>query len=168
MLREETTTYLEMTSPGELRRAEEPALDFALRRSEIPCPEFNRFLYATVGEAWYWIDRLTWSREEWLAYLEGVETWVGYVAGTPAGYFELRPDEEGGVELAYFGLLPQFVGRGLGGHLLTLAIQRAWQLGPSRVWVHTSSFDHPHALRNYVARGFRVLREERAMKELPR
>jgi GNAT superfamily N-acetyltransferase len=62
------------------------------------------------------------------------------------------------VEIAYFGLLLKFIGRGLGGALLTSAIENAWAWSPtpSRVWVHTCNRDHPSALANYQARGFKI------------
>ena len=93
-----------------------------------------------------------------------LQTWIGYVRETPAGYFELDEQRENGnkqVELAYFGLLPSFVGRGVGGALLTEAIRRAWALGPQRVWVHTCTLDHPAALPNYQKRGFRIYDQKR-------
>ena len=89
-----------------------------------------------------------------------VEMWVAYEGETMAGYFELAMDEERNVEIAYFGLLPKFIGRGVGGWLLTAATRRAWRMGGSRVWLHTSSRDHPHSLANYQARGFRVFKKE--------
>ncbi|HXJ84616.1 MAG TPA: GNAT family N-acetyltransferase [Candidatus Methylomirabilis sp.] len=140
-----------------------------LVRAEIPCPELNRFLYATVGARWWWYTRLPWNRARWLAYLDRpeVETWIAYVSGSPAGYFELEAQSEGNVEIAYFGLLPAFVGKGMGGELLTAAILRAWDMGAARVWVHTCDLDHPAALSNYQARGLRVFHVERAMEELP-
>lgn len=165
----EITYYLEMLSPADLRPARRDGADLEVKRSLVPCPELNRFLYSAVGGDWYWVDRLGWTYAQWLAYLDRpeLETWVGYSAGTPAGYFELEEQEGGNIELAYFGLLPQFVGKGLGGRLLTAAIQRAWEKQPRRVWVHTCSLDHPSALANYLARGFQVYREEAAFKELP-
>ena len=69
-------------------------------------------------------------------------------------------DPQQHVEIAYFGLLPQCIGQGLGGHLLTVAIERAWQMGATRVWLHTSTRDHPLALANYQARGLRVFQQE--------
>ena len=89
----------------------------ALLRAEIPCPEFNRFLYAAVGARWWWYTRLPWDHARWLAYLDRpeLETWVAYISGSPAGYFELEAQGDGNVEIAYFGLLPGFVGKGVGG-----------------------------------------------------
>ncbi len=67
-------------------------------------------------------------------------------------------------EIAYFGLLPEFIGRGLGGALLTSAIEEAWRMSPSitRVWVHTCTCDHPSALANYQARGMVIYKRETA------
>jgi GNAT superfamily N-acetyltransferase len=78
----------------------------------------------------------------------------------PAGYFELRRQPDGAVEIAYFGLLPEFIGRGLGKFLLSEATRRAWELGATRVWLHTNTLDHAAALPNYLARGFSVVRTE--------
>jgi GNAT superfamily N-acetyltransferase len=164
-----TITYLEMNDPAELTPARDPGTPFLLMRAEIPSPELNRFLYTAVGAAWTWYGRLPWSRARWTAWLDRpeLETWVAYVSGTPAGYFELERQPGEQVELVYFGLLPAFVGKGLGGALLTAAIRRGWELGARRVWVHTCDLDHPLALRNYEARGFRVYKTERAEEELP-
>jgi GNAT superfamily N-acetyltransferase len=161
-----TTTYLEMTGRAELRRAREPSVPFTLTRAEIPSPELNRSLYAAVGAEWRWHDRLGWDRDRWMRYLDRpeLETWVAYVRGTPAGYFELER-QSGNVEIVYFGLLPSFVGQGLGGALLTAAIERAWDLGATRVWVHTCDLDHPHALANYEARGMRRYKTETKTQE---
>ncbi len=173
-----TTTHLEMTGRMQLRPAGPARTTFELVRAEIPCPELNRFLYTAVGAAWWWYSRLPWSRARWLEYLDRaeLETWVAYVSGTPAGYFELER-QDGGirttplgrcyVEIAYFGLLPGFIGKGLGGPLLTAAVRRAWDMGAERVWVHTCDLDHPRALANYRARGFRVFRVVTEVEQLP-
>lgn len=163
-----TTYHLEMTDPSALRPAKEnPALE--LKQAKIPCPELNRFLYTAVGGDWYWIDHLLWTYAQWQQWVDRPElqTWVGYVEGTPAGYFELEAQPGGHVEIAYFGLLPQFVGKGLGGHLLTAAIECGWQMGAKRVWVHTCTLDHPKALANYQARGMRLFKEEVKEEEQP-
>jgi GNAT superfamily N-acetyltransferase len=163
------TYHLEMTDPADLVRAAAAPADLVLTRAEIPSPALNRFLYTAVGGDWYWLQRLPWSHEQWMRYLErdGVETWVAYVAGTPAGYFELEAQERGNVEIAYFGLLPRFIGRGLGGALLTATVERAWAMGARRVWVHTCSLDHPSALPAYQARGFRVFDVVHTEEDLP-
>src|SRR5215510_5614707 len=169
MKRKVTTHYLEMTSPAQLLPAKGQDENLTLQRAEIPCPELNRFLYASVGGDWYWIDRLSWTYNRWLEYLNRpeLETWVGYLSGTPAGYYELEMQSGADVEIAYFGLLPQFIGKGIGGQLLTWAIVRGWEMGAKRVWVHTCSLDGPAALSNYQARGFRIYRAESAEVDLP-
>jgi len=165
-----TITYLQMRSRDELRRASPPAEnDLSLRRAEIVCPALNRFLYTAVGGDWYWRDRLGWSQPRWRDYLQrpGVQTWLLSVRGTPAGYVELERQEQD-VEIAYFGLLPEFIGYKLGGWLLSEAIARAWDMqAPRRIWVHTCTLDGPAALPNYLARGMSIYREEtRTVDEL--
>jgi GNAT superfamily N-acetyltransferase len=153
-----TTWYLEMLSSDELRAVPCPTEAASLVRAQIPSPELSRFLYTAVGQGWYWIDRLGWDYARWCAWLDRpeVENWVLYVSGTPAGYVELEAQPEGNIEVAYFGLLPRFIGQGLGGYLLGAGVARAWALGARRVWVHTCSLDGPNARANYQARGFRV------------
>ena len=173
------TYYLEMTSPDQLRPARPPAEPFTVRRAQLAFPALNRFFYAEVGRAYSWMERLRWTDEQWLAWLErpNVQTWIGYVRETPAGYFELQKQSDarnrhvdGGsasgdaVELVYFGLLPPFVGRGVGGAMLTEAIRRAWALDAQRVWLHTCTEDHPAALPNYQKRGFRIYDQKRGEK----
>lgn len=159
-----TTWYLEMRSPDALRpkRVEEPRLRIA--EATVPQWEFNRFLYLAVGRDWAWNDKRGWTDEQWRTYVESprLRTFVAYVDGSPAGYFELYHDDAEGVEIVYFGLMPAFIGRGLGAHLLTVAIEEAWRMQPHRVWVHTCSLDHPGARRNYEARGMVLTRTESA------
>ena len=157
-----TIYYLEMTDPAQMPPSPRTVEAFEMKRSQIPYGALNRFFYQTVGAAWRWTDRLPWTERDWQAYAErpGLETWIGYVQATPAGYFELARQERSQVEIAMFGLLPPFVGRGVGGALLTAAIRRAWEEGTQRVWLHTDSSDHPHALANYQARGMQVYKTE--------
>jgi GNAT superfamily N-acetyltransferase len=174
------TTYLEQRSAADVRAAREPREPVDVVRVEVPSPEFCRFLYVTVGGDWYWYDRLKWSRQAWLSRLSApmTETWVAWVRGAPAGYAELAGSSTMDmmeVEIAYFGLLPGFLGAGLGGHLLTVALRLAWRLdgrwpGTSpvrRVWVHTCTLDGPAALANYRARGMVAYRTEDAEEDVP-
>ncbi|MEU6097225.1 GNAT family N-acetyltransferase [Streptomyces sp. NPDC047079] len=161
-----TTWSLEQTSPADLRPATAPEGDVRVVHAEVPSPEFSRFLYASVGGDIRWTDRLGWSYARWQEYLArpGVETWVALDRGTPAGYVELDPADEGVVEIAYFGLIPAFRGRRIGGHLLSYGTARAWDLADrwpgraptKRVWLHTCSKDGEHAMDNYQRRGFRL------------
>lgn len=159
-----TTWSLEQTSPADLRPAAEPDGDVRIVRSEVPSAEFSRFLYTAVGGDIRWTDRLAWSYEEWHEAVSrpGVETWVAYERGTPAGYVELEAQEDGTVEIVYFGLVPAFRGRRIGGHLLSYGVARAWDMAErrpgrtptKRVWLHTCSKDGEHAMDNYLRRGF--------------
>ena len=159
------TTYLEMRSPDQLRpkRAD---VRFQVREQTGRDWRFNRDLYFRVGEQWDWTDRRPWTDDLWNEYATAPElrTFVAYYNDALAGYYELRRDTDGGVEIAYFGLLPEFIGRGLGGALLTSAIEHAWSrrsgIAPARVWVHTCNRDHPQALANYQARGMVVYKVE--------
>lgn len=156
-----TTWYLGMATPADLKPRRVERSDVMLTRVDPPWPTLNRWLYREVGASWHWIDRLPWSDEDWLARLvtPGVESWLLSVEALPAGYFELQHEGDA-VEIVSFGLMPRFVGQGLGAHLLTLATERAWATGARRVWLHTCSLDHPAALANYQARGFQIEREE--------
>ena len=159
-----TVTYLEMRSPSELRPKRSPDPRFQVREATVKQWEFNRFLYLLVGRDWHWNDKKTWTDEQWRHYAESktLRTFVAYYDGAVAGYYEMRRDNIDGVEIAIFGLTPKFVGRGLGGVLLTNALETAWQMNPGRVWLHTCTSDHPSALPNYQARGMRVYRVETA------
>ena len=168
-LRPVTTWSLEMLAPEQLRRVAAPAPAPELVQAKVPSPALNRFLYTSVGGPWHWTDRLPWTWERWMQWLDRPEhqTWVMYVSGTPAGYFELEAQAGGSVEIAYFGVAPQFIGRRLGGWLLTRTIEKAWAFGAQRVWVHTCSLDHPRALANYQARGMTIFREDTVTKLVP-
>jgi GNAT superfamily N-acetyltransferase len=155
-------TYLEMRLPGELRPATVPEPAPPVERLNQCTVELFRYLYETVGQAYRWTDRLSWSDETVRQHLDtpGISMWLMSWEGLPAGYFELREHADHSVEIAYFGLLPDFIGRGWGKYLLTRAVESAWQLGAHRVWLHTCTLDHPAALPNYLKRGFRPVREE--------
>ena len=156
------TTYLEMCDHADLRPKRVRLSGLEIRQVEIVSPEFNWFLHQAVGAAFRWGGREDWGRAEWSAYAgrPELETWVAYVKGAPAGYFEMEKQTDGSVEIKMFGLLAQFFSQGLGGHLLTEAVTRAWVIGAKRVWLHTCTHDHEHALGNYLARGFKVTDEK--------
>lgn len=165
-----TTWHLEMLDPSRLVPASPPPSPLDLAQARHPSPELNRFLYTAVGGDHFWVDRLAWSHADWWSWLDRdeLETWVLREGGNLAGYFELEAQPQSdSVELAYFGLLPAWVGRGYGGPLLEAAVRRAWERGPRRVWVHTCSLDHPRARAAYEARGFVLFDEQHEVVELP-
>ena len=153
-----TVTHLEMRSPDELLAKAPPFRLAAVSRVPRPTPSLNRFFYYAIGEAWAWTDRRPWTLADWFHYLNRpeLETWVLSWSGVPAGYCELERQPGAAVEIAYFGLLPEFAGMKLGGWFLSEMTRRAWANGTRRVWVHTCDLDHPAALANYRARGFKV------------
>ncbi len=158
-----------------LEMTEKPVPDdsprhYDLRETTTPLPELNRFLYASVGAEVLWYMRLNWTWREWHDWLtrETITTWIAFNGATPIGYFELEK-QGGGIEteICYFGLLPEFIGKGFGKRLLTDAIDKAWETADKRIWLHTCTLDHPSALPNYLRRGFRIFREEDVTDTIP-
>jgi GNAT superfamily N-acetyltransferase len=162
-------TYLELSGPDALRAAPCPDPRARVERVHGCPPSFFRYLYVEVGRLYHWTDRLVWDDHQVAARLAdpNVSLHLLSLAGAPAGYFELEREADGSVQVAFFGLLPEFHGRGLGKYLLTRAAEEAFALGASRVWLHTCTLDDPAALPNYQARGFRKTREETYQAELP-
>jgi GNAT superfamily N-acetyltransferase len=162
-----TTTYLEMRSKSEFR-PKNTTQAITTQRVSIPIPELNRFFYIHVGHNHYWYDRLNWSHAQWKQWVDRPEqqTWIIYVQDTPAGYFELEK-AKATVNIVFFGLLPQFIGQGLGAGALSLAIDKAWEFEAERVTLNTCTLDHPHALVNYQARGFKIYDQKTESRTLP-
>ena len=155
-----TVSYLVMYAPEELRAKYPVAPRLQIQPVSPPRWQFNQSMYRRIGADWYWQEKRDWPDDRWREYAEapGLHTFAASYAGEAAGYFELRHDPHGGIEIVYFGLLAAFIGKGLGGAMLGRALQHAWALGPERVWVHTCTLDHPAALANYEARGMRIYR----------
>ena len=163
------TTYLEMTSELDFVPAFIQAADIEIVNMEMPDLGFYKFLYQSVGEEWAWRDRLQMTNSELREILSSNDTQVHvlYVSGSPAGYVELFRHSDGSVEIAYFGLRRDYMGRGHGKHLLSYGVARAWEMDTERVWLHTCNLDGPHALANYQKRGFRIYKEvEEPMPDL--
>jgi GNAT superfamily N-acetyltransferase len=152
------TTYLQMTDASAFRPAFLPDDDSRmLMLMARPDVAYYRFLYGAVGGPWRWRDRLLLGDQALAALLAepGASVHVLYERGVPAGFIELvARDTE--VEIVYVGLRLEFVGRGLGKHLLSCGIAEAWRQGSRRVWLHTCNLDAPQALPNYLARGFEI------------
>jgi GNAT superfamily N-acetyltransferase len=163
-----TITKLEMTTkPAHLHthlRYEHEGARVMLFKVDRPPVHFYRYLYDTVGRDHVWVDRRRMADEDIAAIVhdENVEIWVVYCEGAPAGYAELDFRKPPSAELAYFGLIPDFIGRGLGSFLLASAIDIAWSHPIERLWVHTNTLDHPRALPLYQKMGFAPYAQEQS------
>lgn len=140
-----------------------------LVEAEIASPEISQFMFRAVGGRWQWFSRLSWNYQQWLDYLstQQVRTWLLWVRGTPAGYIELLKQADQSVEIKFFGLLPQFIGKGLGTALADAAVMLATQWQASKIWLHTCSADHPSALKNYQQAGFVITSTQHSTEALP-
>lgn len=164
------TTYLEMKQPPARSPAKPPIEGLSIRRAERPTVSFYRYLYNSVGAPWLWYERQAMADCELRAIIQhpDVEVYVLYVEDVAAGYVELDRRMEGQIEVAYFGLMPEFVGRGLGPYLLDWAVVTAWHKEPNRVWVHTCNLDHPKARSVYERIGFVSYKQETTLIDDPR
>ena len=159
---ETIVTYLEMKQLPPRPPIEPPRPGLQVVRAVDPTVAFYRWLYDTVGAPWLWVDRRRLSDEALAAVIghPDVEVWVFYANGVPAGYCELDRRQGSDIELAYFGLMPEFIGQKLGPFFLDWSIRKAWSYKPQRFWVHTQTLDHPRALSLYRNLGFRAYKEE--------
>ena len=129
-------------------------------------PDFqlNKFFYKQVGKKHRWIDRLSWSDEKWINYIsnKNLETYIICECEELVGFFELLHNPElQETEISYFGLLEEYIGKGIGGYALSVAIKKSFEKNIRRVWLHTCTLDHPNALKNYIARGMTVFKKEK-------
>lgn len=167
-----TVTSLEMTERPSRPLARAPSLSqpVMLLRAHAPTISFYRYLYNTIGQDWLWYERRQ-MNDETLAeiiYDERVSVDVLYCGGVPAGYAELDARMLPAVEVAYLGLMPEFIGRGLGRYLVDWAVDAAWDREPERVWIHTCNLDHPAALPTYQKAGFTVFNRQTVTIPNPR
>jgi len=169
-LLDDVITYLEMRGAPKTPHSPAPLARLALMQVENCTVSFYRYLYETVGTPWLWYQRRMMTDAALAAELAKptTEIFVLYVGGLPAGYFELDAAAPQETELCYFGLIPEFIGRGLGPFLLRSAIDRGWSRPIGRLWVHTRRFDHPKALGHYQRAGFAVYARQKLRFEDPR
>ena len=163
-------TYLEMLAAPKRVPHPAPKRKLALLRAESMPVHFYRYLYEVVGEPWLWYERRMLDDEALAQAIqdERVDIYVLYADGVPAGYAELDRRMEGEIELAYFGLVPDFIGQGLGRYLLDWTIDTAWRHSPRRLWLHSCNLDHPRALQTYQKAGFVPYRQEQKTIDDPR
>jgi len=155
--------YLEIKSIQDLNEVAKPTDHYSLNLLEPTNFQLNKFFYKNIGKKHKWIDRLVWTDVQWIDYVsnKNVKTYVFKFKDDLAGFFELiSHSEKKEVEIAYFGLLEEFQNKKLGSYLLSQAIQKSFNSGVERVWVHTCSLDHKNALNNYIARGMKIFKTE--------
>jgi GNAT superfamily N-acetyltransferase len=153
--------YLEMLAPCS-RTILAPRGGFSVIHARSPTVAYYRFLYNTVGKDYHWFSRGKLSDADLSATIQTPlnEVHVLHVDGTPAGFAELDRRNKDDIELVQFGLMPGFLGQGLGRYFLQWTIDKAWSYRPRRFWLHTCTLDHPAALSNHQKAGFTIHKEE--------
>jgi GNAT superfamily N-acetyltransferase len=159
--------YLEMLAPSR-RTITTPREGLSIIQARKPTVPFYRFLYNTVGREYHWYSRGKLTDAELATVLANPlnEVHVLHADGTPAGFAELDRRVDGEIELVQFGLMPEFIGQGLGRWFLQWTIDRAWSYQPRRFWLHTCTLDHPTALPNYLKAGFSLYNTEAIQRDI--
>ena len=155
--------YLEISSINELMVKNKPFNDLYLEKVNPPDFQLNKFFYKEIGKKHSWTDRLVWNDKKWIDYLEksGVNTYILKRNNELIGFFEQIFDKDKlDCEIAYFGILEEYIGKKLGGYLLSEAIKISFNIGSKRIWVHTCNLDHKNALQNYLSRGMKIFKSE--------
>ncbi len=156
--------YLEIKSIDDLIESAIPKLEHKITLVNPIDFQINKFFYKNVGKKHRWTDRLIWSENDWIKYVSNAKvlTYVLKIDNELAGYFELIMHKNlHEIEIAYFGLLEEYHHRKLGGYLLSVAIKKSFAIdNTKRVWVHTCTFDHKNALKNYLSRGMKIYKKE--------
>ena len=162
-------TSLEMFSKPEQQPRENKS-DWALTHVENPNLEWYRDLYRRIGEEWLWFSRAVMPFEELATIIsdQKVEIRALEVNGKTAGLLELDYRVDGECELAFLGVTEEFLGQGAGKWLMNHAIELAWNSSINRLWIHTCTLDHPHALPFYIKSGFKPYQRQLELADDPR
>ena len=155
--------YLEIKNLSELNDVNKPFTDCSIEVVINPDFQLNKFFYKQIGRKHRWIDRLSWTEQNWKSYLndKNVKTYILKQDKELAGYFEqIFNPEKNEYEIAYFGILEEYRNKRYGGYLLAYAIKSCFEKNINRIWVHTCSLDHKNALNNYIARGMKIFKSE--------
>jgi len=163
---EVTVHYLEIQAPSN-RFVPAPREGLTVLHVPSPTVPYYRSLYNSVGKDFRWLTRRKMSDEQLAAIIGDPldELHVLHVEGTPAGFAELDRRKPNEIELVQFGLMPDFIGQGLGKWFLQSTIDMAWSHEPKRFWLHTCTLDHPAALPNYLKAGFMLYKQETIRRE---
>ena len=162
MRQEIIRNFLEINSLQNLNEVQKPNKCLNLIKSDDF--QLNKFLYKQVGKKYNWIDRLSWSDQNWIdnTSKKNINTFVLKYKEDLVGYFELIfHEKKKEMEIAYLGILEEYFGKNYGSYLLSEAIKISFQNNCKRVWVHTCSLDHKNALKNYQKRGMKIFKSEK-------
>jgi GNAT superfamily N-acetyltransferase len=162
-----TVSYLEMLAPSR-QTVPAPRDGLTVLHAETPSVPYYRFLYDAVGKEYNWLSRRKLSDAELAAVIGDPqnELHVLHVDGSPAGLAELDRRQPDNIQLVQFGLMADFIGKGLGKWFVQWTIDRMWSYQPRRVWLHTCTLDHPAAVPLYKKAGFVQFKEEAIRREL--
>jgi ribosomal protein S18 acetylase RimI-like enzyme len=156
--------YLHLLSRNDLIPSDCKEKNLEVILEKEPTVDFCKFLYKEAGKDFFWRDRLKWSDQDWLNYINNIffKLYILKQNNELAGYYELLYDPKiSSMEISYFGIFKEFFGKGIGGYLLTDAILNSYKHSINKVWVHTCTLDHPNALKNYLARGMKIFKTEK-------
>ena len=162
MIKKINRNYLEIFSINDLRETKKLSKNYSIKLLDPTDFQLNKFFYKNIGKSHQWVDRLIWTDQDWINYVsnKNVKTYILKEKDELAGYFELNLHKDE-VEIAYLGLLKEYHNQNLGSILLSSAIKNSFSVGKlKRVWVHTCSLDHKHALKNYLSRGMKIFKKE--------
>ena len=155
--------YLEIKSLDELLDKKKPNDKYIVKKASLDDFQLNKFFYKQIGKNHQWNDRLVWNDKKWIDYVSNTNVFTFVLKDNKdiAGFFELiYHKDKSEMEIAYFGLLKDYMDKKLGGYMLTEAIKLSFSYEVKRVWVHTCSLDHKNALKNYLARGMKIYNTE--------
>ncbi len=152
--------YLEINTINDLKTKPSSSDRFSLKEANKDNFDLNKFFYKQIGKRHQWVDRLIWQDKDWFKYIsnENLRTYILKKENDLVGYFELIFNNND-CEIAYFGILEEFIGKGFGGFLLSEALKIGFKKA-NRIWVHTCSLDHPNAIENYKSRGMKIFKTE--------
>ena len=163
MIKEIYRKYLEIKSPDDFKEVIKPSENYSVKLVNPKDFQLNKFFYKNIGKKHKWVDRLVWTDQDWIDYVskKKLSTYILKEKEELVGYFELIFYQDiRELEIAYLGILEEYVGKKLGGYLLSEAIKKSFSLGALRTWACTSSLDHKNALKNYLSRGMKVFKSE--------
>jgi hypothetical protein len=156
--------YLHLLSVKDLNQSDCKEINLEVQIEKEPTIDLCKFFYKEVGKNFFWRDRLKWSDQDWLDYINNdcFKLYILKYNNRLVGYYELLYDPKtNSMEIPYFGIFKEFYGKKIGGYLLTDALSNSFKQKITKVWVHTCTLDHPNALKNYLARGMKIFKTEK-------